>query len=140
MKLQPKVYLALSFLIVLAMACNMSSPAPTEPPTQEVITIVVTATEEAPAPTEEAASSDKATATLNQDLNVRSGPGTAYPIVSALPGGTTVEIIGKNSDGSWWLVALDNGNSGWVSAPFTTSSNTEGVHLTGKKGGLLCQV
>lgn len=113
-----------SILLITSLACNLSAPEPEA--TQEVVTIVVTATPEAAPATEEAATDTKATATLNQDLNVRGGPGTNYPIVVALPGGTTVDIIGKNADGSWWYIAF-NGNTGWVSAPFTTSSNTEDV-------------
>lgn len=115
-----------SILLITSLACNLSAPEPEA--TQEVVTIVVTATPEAAPATEEAATDTKATATLNQDLNVRGGPGTNYPIVVALPGGTTVDIIGKNADGSWWYIAF-NGNTGWVSAPFTTSSNTEGVAI-----------
>jgi uncharacterized protein YraI len=115
--------IALSLLLAASLACNISS-AETTP---EVVTVVITATPEAVTiVTEEVATETNATATLNQDLNVRSGPGTNYSIVVALPGGTTVDIIGKNADGSWWFIAFD-GNTGWVSAPFTTSSNTENV-------------
>lgn len=125
-----KISIASVIVLAAMMACNLSSPAgEEEAPTQEVVTIVVTATPEAAPPaTEETASDSKATATLNQDLNVRSGPGTNYSIVVALPGGSTVDIIGKNSDASWWFIAF-NGNTGWVSAPFTTSANTENVPL-----------
>lgn len=130
-----RAYVALSVLLIAALACSMpGGSAPEETVTPEVVTIVVTATpdESAPPPPEEPTSeastsdteSDTASATLNQDLNVRSGPGTAYGIITSLAGGTTVEIIGKNSDGSWWLIALPGGNSGWISAPYTTSSNT----------------
>ncbi|NJN79481.1 MAG: SH3 domain-containing protein [Anaerolineales bacterium] len=122
-----KVQWAISVLLILAIACNISSTPPAESEEPEVITIVVTATESTDASiTEEP---NEATATLNQDLNVRGGPGTAYPIVTALPGGSIVNIIGKNADGSWWLITLDGGKSGWISAPFTSSSNTENVPI-----------
>lgn len=121
-----------SIVVMIAMlACNLSNPAGdqnTAEPTQEVVTIVVTATPETAPATEEADSGTGATATLNQDLNVRGGPGTNYPIIVALPGGKTVDVIGRNADSSWWFIAFD-GNTGWVSAPFTTSSNTENVPL-----------
>jgi hypothetical protein len=134
MKKNRNLHFALSMLLIASLACSLPGSPPAEAPTQEVITVVVTATpeeESAPQPTDEPAPteavSDKATTTLNQDLNVRTGPGTAYPVIVSLAGGTTVDIIGKNSDGSWWLVALPSGDSGWVSAPFTTSSNTGAV-------------
>ena len=115
-----RMYLSFTLLVIASLACNIGSgPAPTEEP--EVITLVVTATTEAPI--EETG----ATAILNQDLNVRDGPGTAYGIQKPLPGGTEVEIIGKSeTEPLWWLISYD-GVSGWVSAPFTTSSNTEDV-------------
>jgi len=129
MKNRNKLSIASVVILVSALACNLSSPAGTdEAPTQEVVTVVVTATPETAPATEETASDTKATATLNQDLNVRGGPGTNYPIIVSLPGGTAVDILGKNADASWWFIAF-NGNTGWVSAPFVASVNTENVPL-----------
>jgi uncharacterized protein YgiM (DUF1202 family) len=34
-------------------------------------------------------------------MNVRSGPGTNFGIVTSVPAGTRVEIIGENQDGTW---------------------------------------
>ena len=47
-------------------------------------------------------------------MNVRSGPGTAYPIVGALRTGEQAEIVGKNPQGDWWQIALPGGQTGWV--------------------------
>ncbi len=47
-------------------------------------------------------------------MNVRSGPGTAYPIVGALRAGEQADILGKNPQGDWWQIALPTGQSGWV--------------------------
>jgi len=46
--------------------------------------------------------------------NMRSGPGTAYTIAGALQTGDSAEIIGKNENGDWWEIALNNGQQGWV--------------------------
>ncbi len=51
-------------------------------------------------------------------LNLRSGPGPQYSVISQLVGGTTVPVIGANSDSSWLLVDTPIG-AGWVYAQFT---------------------
>lgn len=52
------------------------------------------------------------------DLNVRQGPGTAYPSVGTLPEGETITIIGRNADSSWWAISYQGG-SAWVFAGLT---------------------
>jgi uncharacterized protein YraI len=42
-------------------------------------------------------------AVVATDLNVRSGPGTGFPVIASLPRGSTVEVIG--CDGSWCQIA-----------------------------------
>jgi uncharacterized protein YraI len=56
--------------------------------------------------------------TLIQNMNVRSGPGTAYPIAGAGPVGETATVIGRNSDGSWLQVEYPAGQdgTGWLFA------------------------
>ena len=49
-------------------------------------------------------------------VNVRSGPGTGNPIITALRPGTQVAIIGQNEAGDWLNVRLEDGTEGWVSA------------------------
>jgi TolB protein len=50
-------------------------------------------------------------------LNVRTGPGTAYPIIGGLRLGDTVEVIGKNAASTWLQIAYD-GQEGWVAAAY----------------------
>jgi uncharacterized protein YgiM (DUF1202 family) len=52
----------------------------------------------------------------NQNINVRSGPGTNNDSIASLIPGTTVEIIDESDDGQWFNVRLADGNTGWVSA------------------------
>ena len=69
---------------------------------------------------------------VRTDLNVRSGPGTHYePPLGLLPAGTTVEIVGRNSDSSWWYIAFpgDPEQRGWISADFTTAQNADDVPI-----------
>lgn len=48
-------------------------------------------------------------------VNMRAGPGTAYPVVAAVPGGANLTIYGCLNDNSWCDVNW-SGNRGWISA------------------------
>jgi uncharacterized protein YgiM (DUF1202 family) len=45
-------------------------------------------------------------------LDVRVGPGTAYPRLTQLDKDTSCPIVGRNGD--WWQVQLPDGRKGWV--------------------------
>ncbi|MBQ9664075.1 MAG: SH3 domain-containing protein [Oscillospiraceae bacterium] len=62
-----------------------------------------------------AASAEQAVVT-GSEVNVRSGPGTAYGIFASLDQGKTVEVINR-SDADWFLVSWD-GSTGYVSSQF----------------------
>lgn len=69
-------------------------------------------------------------------LNVRSGPGVQYGIVSTIRGGTYANLIGRNFDTTWLEIILGNGVRGWVNANFITTSypigtlpNTSGSYV-----------
>ena len=62
-------------------------------------------------------------------LNIRSGPGTNFPVIGAARQGDSGTIVGRSQDGRWWVVdapALPGG-VGWVSADFVTATNAENV-------------
>ena len=59
------------------------------------------------------------TVTTNQDLNMRAGDSTAYGVMTIIPGGETVQVIGINQAGTWYQV-LYHDAIGWISAGFTT--------------------
>lgn len=56
-------------------------------------------------------------------LNVRQGPSTDFSIIERLTDGTVVTIIESNADASWMHVALDGGETGWVSADYLQIDN-----------------
>src|SRR4026209_1409680 len=56
------------------------------------------------------------------DLNVRSGPGFQYQVVSQIPANTPAQITGCVSDYSWCAVALPGGVTGWAPAPYLVTS------------------
>lgn len=60
----------------------------------------------------------------DSNVNIRSGPGTNYDIIGTLKSGQSLEIIGRNTDSSWWQVSTANG-LGWVAAWVSTASNAD---------------
>lgn len=59
--------------------------------------------------------------TANNSVNIRSGPGTVYPTIGALPLGVSASVGGKNTDGSWWYINY-SGLAGWVSGSVVTAA------------------
>jgi uncharacterized protein YraI len=55
-------------------------------------------------------------------LNVRSGPGVAYGTVAVVYKDQTVNLLGRNADGSWVKVGLYNGVEGWVNSTLVIPS------------------
>ena len=51
-----------------------------------------------------------------QSINMRSVPASAFSAISALRPATRVQILGRNNDGTWLNIRLDDGSEGWVSA------------------------
>jgi uncharacterized protein YraI len=63
-------------------------------------------------------------------LNVRSGPGTDYPIVGTVTSGQQSDITAKNPEGDWWEITLPSGQTGWVYAPLVqTSGDTSTIAI-----------
>jgi uncharacterized protein YraI len=61
-------------------------------------------------------------ATLNQGVNVRSGPGVEFaPPIGSLSAGQTVEILARTSAGDWFKIRYFD-QDGWVAAPLVTVS------------------
>ncbi len=64
-----------------------------------------------------------------QALNVRSGPGTVFPVIGVARLGDEGELVGRSADGRWWAVSIPSapGGVGWVSADFVLATNAENV-------------
>jgi hypothetical protein len=108
----------------LSSPLDTTTPAPTATPTAP-------APPTASAPTETVSSVPAVTA--NIALNVRSGPGVAYPVIGGLLAGQSVPITGESGDGLWWQIVFPGSTSGqgWVSAQpqFSTASHTGNVPI-----------
>lgn len=86
---------------------------PTQPPAEP------SPTPPSPTPAEPTATPtpEGVTATVLQNMNVRSGPGTNYPIVGAGTAGETTKVLGRNDDGSWLKVEYPSADGvGWIFA------------------------
>ena len=55
-------------------------------------------------------------ATQGGNLNLRSGPGTNYPVVTPVPNGTQLTILGEQN--GFYSVRTPEGHEGWVSVDF----------------------
>jgi heat shock protein HslJ len=80
-----------------------------------------------PAPPEPTAPTGRVVGT--QSLNVRIGPGTAFPVIGVARLGDEGEIVGRSADGRWWAVSVPSAPDGvgWVSADFVLATNAEDV-------------
>jgi uncharacterized protein YraI len=86
-----------------------STAAPTttptnEPPTAEPEPSTITPTAEPQQPR----------AVADGDVNLRGGPGKAYPVVGKLLAGQEAEILGRNASGDWWQLAWPGGKQAWA--------------------------
>lgn len=87
-------------------------PPPTDTPTAEPTATPTDTPQPTVAPTSTAVAQPQASTT--SAINVRSGPGTVYPVVAQLQPGRPVDILGRDAAGTWWQVQLGNGDQGWV--------------------------
>jgi SH3-like domain-containing protein len=53
-------------------------------------------------------------------LNVRSGPSTAFPVLTTIPNGTQMTVLGRNFTNTWINVQLEDGTEGWVTRSLTS--------------------
>ncbi|MCB0038386.1 MAG: META domain-containing protein, partial [Caldilinea sp.] len=67
--------------------------------------------------------------TAELGVNIRTGPGTMYPIVGIAPLDTEGEIVGRSADGQWWVASVPSApnGQGWVAAAYVDASNADAV-------------
>jgi len=56
-------------------------------------------------------------------VNLRSGPSDNYFRVGRMAKGDSLEIVGRNNDSSWWLVATPGGSFAWVCTKVVATYN-----------------
>ncbi|MCB9076486.1 MAG: SH3 domain-containing protein [Anaerolineaceae bacterium] len=63
---------------------------------------------------------------LGNQVNVRSGPGTVYPVVTQFAPGQEAMVLGRNEDGSWWQISLPEAATGWIFGELVTFIGDDG--------------
>ena len=53
-------------------------------------------------------------------MNVRSGPGVTYSVITVASHGQTVTLLGRNANSSWAKIRLANGTEGWANSSLLT--------------------
>lgn len=68
--------------------------------------------------------------TVKEGTNCRSGPGEAYEIIVTYAAGTTLDVVGRNDSGNFWVVKSNQSPSGtcWMWGEF--------VEVTGDSGAV----
>ncbi len=93
------------------------TPPPEAPPTEIIEPTVPPPPTNTPEPAA-TPTPDVLSITLVQDMNVRSGPGTNYPVIGSGPAVETTRVLGRNSDNSWLQIEyLSADGLGWIYAP-----------------------
>jgi hypothetical protein len=71
-------------------------------------------------PTPQAPPPGVPTVSVSVDTNCRTGPGTGYEIVSYVLAGQTVEVVGVDSTGSYYIVNTPYGGMCWLWSQYAT--------------------
>jgi uncharacterized protein YraI len=58
------------------------------------------------------------------NVNIRSGPSTAYSVLQTIPQGTTLTVLGQDTSGTWLSVRLADGSEGWIARFLTDFGGT----------------
>jgi heat shock protein HslJ/uncharacterized protein YraI len=122
---------ALVAVVVLGAVLLTREPGDSETESGEVATLPPPAVTEHPTvepPTPEPAA-PTAIVTAPKGVNVRTGPGTMYPVIGVAPMGARLEVVGVSADGTWWAIRLPGGVNeiGWVASEFVMVENAESV-------------
>ena len=77
-------------------------------------------------------------AVVQQQLNVRSGPGTSFNSLGTLNPQDVVTLTGKDSNGAWLQVEFPKGagpeGKGWVNATFVQAQGVENLPIVAETG------
>jgi hypothetical protein len=108
---------AVPVVVVATSTPDLPTPSPTSSPTPEA-----TPTE---APTRTPTLTPppaRPQAVASITVNVRSGPGTNFPVIATLPPNVPIAIVGRNDSATWWQIEGPDGSRGWVAASVVQAS------------------
>lgn len=68
------------------------------------------------------ASGSTASVTRAYHVNMRTGPGVGYSIITSVPTGTVVDLLGRNAASSWAKIRTPGGTIGWMNVYYLSSA------------------
>jgi len=108
--------------VFTATPTNTATTTPTLTPTPTATRPSATATRTR-TPQPSATPVVNATVTGNQSINVRTGDGSSFSVLTSLRPGTVVKVLGiSRTHNDWFQIELEDGRKGWVSARLVTIS------------------
>ena len=134
-----RFWIAVIAAIIGVSSCNLPASQTTETPASTITPLLDTPTSSSPTatvvPLETLVSLELPTiaptstpsmilaSPKDQPVNCRFGPATSYAIIGALLLGRQAEVIGRNTDSTWWYVRnpSDPSTSCWLSAEFVVT-------------------
>ena len=78
-------------------------------------------------------------AVIQQQLNVRSGPGADFNSLGTLNPQDVVSLIGKDANGVWLQIDFPSGpdGKGWINAAFVQAQGVENLHIVAESGAVV---
>lgn len=118
---------SLLIMALLLSACSSGDDAATSAPAEGEA--IASPPEGEPIDILPTANPDEQSLTASQNVNVRSGPGTQYPVYKLMLGGETAKLLGVSTDGAYYAVDMPivSPSTGWVDVNFSTVTSTEGL-------------
>ena len=85
------------------------------------------------------ANGDGNVAIVQQQLNVRSGPGTSFNSLGTLNAQDVVDLTGKDTNGTWLQIEFPSGpdGKGWVNAAFVQAKGVEHLPIITEAGQVI---
>ncbi|MEZ4729509.1 MAG: SH3 domain-containing protein [Caldilineaceae bacterium] len=72
-------------------------------------------------------------------VNVRTGPGTNYTVLTTVERGQAYDIIGKNATGDWWRFCCINDEPAWVTGELVTTEGAAALARSARLPSRRCQ-
>lgn len=66
---------------------------------------------------------ERTSAIINGDVNLRTGPGTNFPVITVVPDGSTLTLLGRNQLRTWLYVDYE-GQRGWMIYRYVNTSGS----------------
>jgi len=78
-------------------------------------------------------------ATIQQQINIRNGPGTSFNSIGTLNPQDVVSLTGKDANGTWFQIEFSSGpeGKGWINAAFVQAQGIENIPIITESGQVL---